>query len=128
MRAPGGCGTGPQQYVTDLLLALQKAPSNEAFLLRAHIGNYALFVSGVFHERVEVRSQKRGAPDLAFYERIGAANFEVASHHTLARQHALGGIFHELAERFHEVRVTLSGAADRIFHMDPQPPDGLFGG
>ena len=34
MRAPGGAGCGPQQYVSDLLLALQKASASQAFLLR----------------------------------------------------------------------------------------------
>jgi hypothetical protein len=125
MRAPCGAGSGPQQYVTDLLLALQKAPATQAFQLQVHIGNYSLFVSGVFHERIEVRSQ-RGAPDLSFYERVGAAHFEAASRHTLARHHSLGAIYHDLSTRFGEVRKTLSQAADRIFHLEgtPQLPLG----
>src|SRR5262249_26793489 len=48
MRAPGGAGEGTQQYVGDLLLALHQANPAQAFLLRAHIGNYTLFITGVF--------------------------------------------------------------------------------
>ncbi|MEQ1854626.1 MAG: hypothetical protein ABMA01_23915, partial [Chthoniobacteraceae bacterium] len=63
MRAPAGAGQGPQQYVSDLLLALMQASPSQAFLLRAHIGNYTLFITGVFHDRVENRC-RRGGPDM----------------------------------------------------------------
>ena len=120
MRAPGGAGEGPQQYVSDLLLALQKAVSAQAFFLRAHIGNYALFITGVFHDRVESRS-RRGAPDVEFYENVGAANYEVASEHPVARQHALTGIFSELGGRFRDIGIALNDAADRHLHLDDPP-------
>src|ERR1700680_4725279 len=32
-------------YISDLLLALEKASPYETFLIRAHVGNYALFIS-----------------------------------------------------------------------------------
>lgn len=117
MRAPAGAGEGPQQYVSDLLLALQKAPPSQAFFLRAHIGNYALFITGVFHERVERRS-RRGGPDVEFYEGVGAANFDAASEHPVARQRALTGIYEELSERFHDIRVALNDTAERHMHLD----------
>ena len=117
MRAPAGAGEGPQQYVSDLLLALQKAPPSQVFLLRAHIGNYALFITGVFHERVERRS-RRGAPDMEFYEGVGAANYDAASDHPVARQRSLSAIFDELSERFHDIRVALNDTAERHLHLD----------
>ena len=117
MRAPAGAGEGPQQYVSDFLLALQKAAPTQAFFLRAHIGNYALFITGVFHERVEKRS-RRGGPDVEFYEGIGAANYDAASDHPVARQHALTGIYCELSDRFHDVRVALNDITDRHLHLD----------
>ena len=117
MRAPGGAGEGPQQYVSDLLLALQKAPPAQTFLLRAHIGNYALFITGVFHERVESRS-RRGGPDVEFYEGVGAANYDAAASHPVARQRALSGIFDELSERFRDIRMALNDTADRHLHLD----------
>lgn len=117
MRAPGGAGEGPQQYVSDLLLALQKASPAQAFLLRAHIGNYALFITGVFHERVERRC-RRGGPDVEFYECVGAANFDAAAEHPVARQRALTSIYEELSERFHDVRLALNDTAERHMHLD----------
>src|SRR5690348_6315491 len=53
-------------YLSDLLLALKTASSYETFLIRAHVGNYALFISGIFYENIESRSQ-RGAPSCLFY-------------------------------------------------------------
>ena len=121
MRAPGGAGHGPQQYVGDLLLALQKASASQAFLLRAHIGNYTLFISGVFQERVESRS-RRGGPDIGFFENVGAANFHEAAEHPFARQHALSPVFGELSSRFHDLRLALNETAEKHLHLDEPPP------
>lgn len=120
MRAPSGAGEGPQQYVGDMLLALQKAASTQSFLLRAHIGNYTLFITGVFHDRVECRS-RRGGPDVGFFEQVGATNFAVAAGHSMAREHALDRIFHELCERFHDIRVALNDTASRHMHLEETP-------
>jgi hypothetical protein len=117
MRAPAGAGEGPQQYLGDLLLALNKANSSQAFLLRAHIGNYTLFITGVFHERVEHRS-RRGGPDVGFFENVGAANFDAASSHPVARQNALTPIFEELGERFRDIRLALNDTVTRLLHLD----------
>lgn len=124
MRAPSGAGEGPQQYVSDLLLALSKATPSQAFLLRAHIGNYTLFITGVFHERVERRS-RRGGPDVGFFENVGAANFDAAASHPVARQNALTPIFEELGERFRDIRVALNDTAARLLHLD-ESPDLIF--
>ena len=121
MRAPGGAGHGTQQYVSDLLLALQKASHSQSFLLRAHIGNYTLFISGIFHDRVESRS-RRGGPDIQFFEGVGAANFQSAAAHSFARQHALSPVFEELSERFHDLRLALNETAERHLHLDEPPP------
>ena len=34
-----------EQYISDILIALNHATPEQAFLLRAHIGNYSLFIS-----------------------------------------------------------------------------------
>ncbi len=117
MRAPGGAGEGTQQYVSDLLLALCTASRSQEFFLRAHIGNYSLFITGVFHDRVEHRS-RRGGPDVEFYEGVGAANYHAAAGHRVARDNALAPIYEELSERFHDIRVALNDAADRHLHLD----------
>jgi len=84
LRAPHQTSEHERQYVSDMLIALTRATAEQAFLLRAHVGNYSLFLSGIFHENTQRRSL-RGAPDLSFYEHIGRTNYQlVASHATHA--------------------------------------------
>src|SRR5207302_1091624 len=70
----------PRQYLSDMLIALSRATQDEAFLLRAHVGNYSLFISGIFHENTQRRSL-RGAPDIGFYENIGRRNYHLVASH-----------------------------------------------
>src|SRR3984893_18067243 len=73
------------QYISDMLIALQRVTPQQAFLLRAHIGNYSLFISGIFHENTQRRCE-RGGPDLKFYEQIGRTNYQLLAEHTTARR------------------------------------------
>jgi hypothetical protein len=105
------------QYVSDMLIALSRATPDEAFLLRAHVGNYSLFISGIFHENTQRRS-RRGAPDLEFYEQVGRRNYQLVSEHATARRCELDDVFAGLAERFHDVRLALNDLSDRLLNLD----------
>ncbi len=120
MRSPADGATGPIQYVSDMLIALHKASPTQTFLIRAHVGNYSLFVTGIFHESVLHRSQ-RGAPDLGFYEQVGRASYKAAAEHQVARTAALSGVYDRLAESFHDVRLALNRLSDSILHLDDAP-------
>jgi hypothetical protein len=106
-----------RQYISDMLIALSHATPEEAFLLRAHVGNYSLFISGIFHENTQHRSL-RGGPDISFYEQIGRRNYHVLSSHATARRCELNDVYAELADRFHQVRVALNELSDRLLHLD----------
>lgn len=120
MRSPADGSTSPIQYVSDMLIALRTASPTQSFLIRAHVGNYSLFVTGIFHESVQSRSQ-RGAPDLGFYEEVGRASYKAAASHQVARSAALSGVYERLAEDFHDVRVALNRLSDSILHLDEAP-------
>ena len=125
MRSPADGGTGVVQYVSDMLIALRNASPSQTFLIRAHVGNYALFVAGIFRETVESRSQ-RGGPAVSFYDDLGSANFKVAASHHVARTASLSRIYEQLAEGFREARVALNRVSETLFHLDdgavPQLP------
>ena len=53
-------------YVSDLMTQLATSTPEQAYLLHSHLGNYTLFLSGLFAERVESNAQLRGAPNLGF--------------------------------------------------------------
>jgi hypothetical protein len=81
------------------------------------VGNYSLFLSGIFHENTQRRS-RRGAPDLKFYEQIGRANYQMVASHATARRCELDDVFEELADRFREVRLALNQLSDQLFNLD----------
>jgi len=121
MRSPADGSTSPIQYVSDMLIALNHASPTQTFLIRAHVGNYALFVTGIFHESVHSRAQ-RGAPQLGFYEEVGRASFKAAASHQVARSAALSEVYERLAEDFHEVRLALNRLSDTVLHLDDCAP------
>jgi hypothetical protein len=125
MRSPADGRETPIQYVSDMLIALQKASPDQSFLIRAHIGNYSLFVAGIFHESLQSRCQ-RGGPDVGFYEGVGSANYKSVAGHRLARTCELTRIYESLAESFREVRLALNHVSGALFHMDRHPPTGAL--
>jgi len=120
MRSPADGHTSPIQYVSDMLIALQNASPAQSFLIRAHVGNYSLFITGIFHETVQHRSQ-RGAPDVSYYEDLGRSNYRMAAGHQVARTCALNGVFEKLADGFHDIRLALNHLSDSLLHLDTAP-------
>ena len=117
LRSPADGNANPVQYVSDMLIALRNASSAQSFLIRAHVGNYSLFITGMFHDTVQSRSQ-RGAPDVSFYEDVGRTNFRAVARHELARSCSLTGVFEVLSDQFHDVRLALNRLADSLVHLD----------
>jgi hypothetical protein len=105
------------EYISDILIALNRATPEQAFLLRAHVGNYSLFISGIFHENTNRRSL-RGGPDIQFYEQVGRTNYQLVSSHAVARRCELDDVFEGLADRFRDVRLALNQLSDRLLNLD----------
>jgi hypothetical protein len=103
-------------YLSDLLTALKGASSYQTFLIRAYIGNYSLFLTGIFYENVESRRQ-RGAPSCSFYEELGRTSFRTAASHDVARKFELSDLFEKLDEQFHDCRLALNRLADELFDL-----------
>lgn len=108
---------GPLDYFFEMLAALQTADDRTAFQIRAHIGNYTLFLSGIFPERIRERAERRGFPDLKYYEALGRSQYGTASDHRLAQRYELAEVFSTLAERFGTTRLALNDIADRLFSL-----------
>lgn len=112
---PGG--SGPLDYFCDMLAALRTADDHTSFCIRAHIGNHSLFMAGVFPERIRYRAERKGFPDLRYYEELGRMNYRVASDHRLARKFELAPIFETLSERFQTTRLALNDLTDRLLSV-----------
>ncbi len=112
----------PLDYFFEMLASLPAADDRTRFLIRAHMGNQSLFVTGIFPERIRAQAERRGFPDLAYYEALGRSSFQAASDHRLARKYALTPIFSELADQFQTTRRALNDLTDRLFTLGG--PDG----
>ena len=107
----------PLQYFFEMLSALEEADDRTRFVLRAYIGNYSLFLSGVFPERLRHGTETRGRPDIKYYDALGRSQFRAASSHRLARRYNLAALFQTLSERFQTTRLALNDIADRFFFI-----------
>jgi hypothetical protein len=101
-------------YFFEMLAALQQADDRTSFYIRAHIGNHSLFFSGVFPQRIRYRAEKKGFPDLRYYEALGQSSFRIASDHRLAARYDLAPIYATLADRFQETRQALNDMSERL--------------
>ena len=74
-----------EQYTTlaELSGALESADAPRSFMVRAHLGNYALWMSGVFPDYIETRRWRRGGPHIEYYEEMGRRGFTLAADHRL---------------------------------------------
>lgn len=107
----------PLDYLFEMLAAARQADEFTRFQLQAHIGNQSLFMAGIFLERIQVRAECRGFPDVKYYEELGGANFRLASDHRLSRRYHLDSVYAALGEGFHTARVALNDMAERLLSV-----------
>ena len=100
--------------------------ARRSFLVRAHLGNYALWLSGLFPDWIEHRRQRRGGPDLEYYEAMGTRGYRLAADHRLAGEHGLAPLFHHAASRFARLRAALNVVSDRLMFPHHHTPDRLM--
>jgi hypothetical protein len=108
-------------YLVDLLEHLRDADSRRAFLLSSHLGNYSLWLAGLFPDRVAWRTRRKGAPDLEYYDRLGAGGYRTAALSGEARTLQVDAILQGLGRDFPRVRAALNRVAER--HLWPGQGD-----
>ena len=92
-------------------------------MLRAHLGNFSLWLTGVFPDFIEGRVRRRGAPPIEYYERMGKAGYAMASEAPEAATMGVGSVFSEVSHRFARVRVALNRISDR--YLFPSTGDSV---
>jgi len=97
-----------------------------SFFVRTHLGNYALWVSGIFPDYIEQRRWRRGGPDLEYYEEMGRKGFQLAADHRLADEHGLATLYATAAERFGILRAALNNVSDSLFFPGVQTAERLM--
>lgn len=100
--------------------------ARRSFLVRTHLGNYALWMSGIFPDYIEQRHWRRGGPDIEYYEELGRRGFQLAADHRLAEQNGLSALYATAAERFGVLRTALNTVSDSLFFPDVHTPERLM--
>jgi hypothetical protein len=108
-------------YISDLMAQANSCAPEQAYVVRVHMANYALFLSGMFADRVHAHVQRRGAPSLSFYEAVGGSTYLSVADHPQARRTELAEIFRMLGGEFHRVRLALNNLADTLLHLHETP-------
>ncbi len=109
-----------------LLRDAEGAEPRRAYLVRAHLGNYALWLAGCFPDHIEARRHRRGGPDLDYYDELGARGYALAAEHRLSEEQGMRGLFTEASKRYHRLRVALNAVSDTLFFPNRHTPDRLL--
>lgn len=114
------------QALVDLAQDVDDPDANRSFLVRTHLGNYALWLSGLFPDHIEQRRWRRGGPDLDYFEELGRQGFHLAAEHRLAEQYGLATIYATVADRFGLLRSALNTISDSLFFPNINTPERLM--
>lgn len=112
--------------LADLARDVDDSDGRRSFLVRTHLGNYSLWLSGIFPDYIEQRRWRRGGPDLDYYEEMGRRGFRLAADHRLAEEHGLAALYATAAERFGVLRSALNAVSDRLFFPAVNSPERLM--
>jgi len=100
--------------------------ARRSFLVRAHLGNYALWLAGLFPDFIVQRRWRRGGPDLDYYDEMGKRGFQLAADHRLAEEHGLRTLYAMAALRFETMRAALNNVSDRMLFPNVHTPERLM--
>jgi hypothetical protein len=112
--------------LAELARDVDDSDGRRSFLVRTHLGNYSLWLSGIFPDFIEQRRWRRGGPDLDYYEEMGRRGFRLAADHRLAEEHGLTTLYATAAERFGVLRTALNAVSDRLFFPAVNSPERLM--
>jgi len=117
-----------QVYATlaQLLGEVDMPDAQRSFLVRQHLGNYALWSAGMFPDRIEHKRWRRGGPDLDYYEEMGRRGFALAAEHRLAQEHGLDALLRVASSRFAALRLALNEVSDTLLFPHVNSPERLM--
>ncbi len=117
-----------QTYDTlaDLAQDCDDPDAKRSFLVRTHLGNYALWLSGLYPDYIEHRRWRRGGPDLDYYEEMGRRGFRLAADHRLADNHGMATLYATAAEQFGLLRAALNNVSDALLFPNSYSPERLI--
>jgi hypothetical protein len=113
-------------YLVDLVAEADRSDGEHNFKVRLHLGNFSLWLSGIFPDYIAARRVSKGGPGLPYYEQLGSAGFRMASDHRLADEYGLAPVLRQAADRFGTLRVVLNRLSDRMLFPDHHSAEKLM--
>jgi hypothetical protein len=98
----------PGLYNLDYIQALENARGPERFFVHVQCANRFLVLTCLYPAFLHHRAERRGAPDVEYYEQVVISNLDAASHHVLASEFALHNVLVNLAGAFPPVRRAMN--------------------
>jgi hypothetical protein len=111
------------RYLVDIMADLEATDGPRRFKVMVHLGNYALWLAGLFPDYIAARHLRKAGPDVGYYDALGRRGFGMASDHVLAGEYGLVQVLRTAAERFPSLRGALNGVSDRVFFPHFNSPD-----
>jgi hypothetical protein len=115
-------------YLVDIIagMAEHDEAGERGFLFQVHLGNYSLWLAGLFPDYIAARRTRAGGPDLPYYDELGRHGYDLASRHRLAERFGVAAIFRAAADRFPTLRVAFNRLSDRVFFPTVSTPEKLL--
>ena len=95
-------------YSVDYLEALDQARGPEKFFIHVKCANQFMVLTCLYPDYLHHRAERRGAPDVDFYEGVVMSHLQAAGHHVLAEEFALDEVLLHLSDALPPVRRAMN--------------------
>jgi hypothetical protein len=95
-------------YSVDYLEAIESASRHHKFFLHVQCANQFLVLTCLYPDFLHRRAERRGAPDVDYYEQVVVSQLDSARKHVLAEEFALQETFEKVAECFPPARRAMN--------------------
>lgn len=95
-------------YSVDYAQALDQARGPERFFIHIKCANQFLVLTCLYPGFLHRRAERRGAPDVDFYEGVVMSHLQAAGKHALAEEFELDDVLLRLSESFPPVRRAMN--------------------
>ena len=95
-------------YSIDYIQALDQARGPEKFFIHVKCANQFMVLTCLYPTYLHRRAERRGAPDVDFYEQVVVNHLQAAGHHALAGEFELEDVLLHLSEAFPPVRRAMN--------------------
>jgi len=95
-------------YSIDYMQALDQARGPERFFIHVKCANQFMVLTCLYPSFLHRRAERRGAPDVNYYEQVVVSHLQAAGNHALAGEFELDDVLLGLSEAFRPVRRAMN--------------------